>query len=182
MNEKTDRRVKYTKALLKEALVSMLKEHHISKVTVKALCSKADVNRSTFYSHYTDQYDLLRQVQDEVMNNLKSFLEQYADDRVPITGQNLKGILEYAKANADLFTVLLSENCDRNFQKDLMELVELVPFQYDARGREKEYLLTFAISGCISLLHKWLSEGTMESPEQMAELVFKVVYNGFLSF
>lgn len=182
MKEKTDRRVKYTKALLKEALVSLLKEHHISKVTVKALCNKADVNRSTFYSHYTDQYDLLRQVQDEVIGNLKIFLGQYADDREPIKEQNLKGILEYAKANADLFTVLLSENCDRNFQKELMKLVELVPFQYSAQGREKDYLLTFAITGCISILHKWLREGTIESPEDMAELILKIVYNGLLSF
>lgn len=182
MKEKTDRRVKYTKAILKEALVELLKEYHISKISVTALCEVADVNRSTFYAHYTDQFDLLRQVEDEVIDNLKIFLEQYVDDRMPITEQNLKGLLEYAKANTDLFAVLLGENCDHAFHNDLMELVELIPFQYSVKDNKKEYLLTFAINGCISILHKWLVEGRGETPEEMAALVLKVIYNGMLSF
>lgn len=182
MKEKTDRRIKYTKALLKEALVELLKDRHISKISVTALCDAADVNRSTFYAHYTDQFDLLRQVQDEVIKNLKSFLEQYVDDRMPITEQNLKGILEYAKANADLFAMLLGEHGDHAFHNDLMELVKLIPFQYSAEESKKEYLLTFAITGCISILHKWLVEEREETPEEMANLVLKVIYHGFLSF
>jgi AcrR family transcriptional regulator len=180
MKKKTDRRVKYTKALLKEALVDLLKKQHISKISVKALCEAADVNRSTFYAHYIDQFDLLRQVEDEVINNLKSYLEQYVDDRMPITEQNLKGILEYAKANADLFTVLLGENCDHAFHKDLMNLVELVPFQYNAPESKKKYILNFAVTGCVSILHRWLIEGTVESPGEMAELVLKIIYRGLL--
>ena len=182
MNEKkkADRRVKYTKALLKEALVDLLKKQHISKISVTTLCEVADVNRSTFYAHYTDQFDLLRQVEDEVINNLKSFLEKYVDDRMPITDQNLNGILEYAKANADLFMVLLGENCDHAFQKDLMDLVELVPFQYNAPEGKKKYILNFAVTGCVSTLYKWLTEGTAESPEEMASLVLKIIYRGLL--
>ena len=180
--KKTDRRVKYTKALLKEALVDLLKDHHISKISVTALCDEADVNRSTFYAHYTDQFDLLRQIEDEVINNLKIYLEQYMDERMPITEQNLKGILEYAKTNADLFVVLLGENVDHAFHNDLMELVELIPFQYNAVDSKKEYLLTFAITGCISVLYRWLVEGREETPEEMANLVLKVIYNGLLSF
>lgn len=182
MKEKTDRRVKYTKALLKDALVELLKDHHISKISVTALCEVADVNRSTFYAHYTDQFDLLRQVENEVITNLKSFLEQYVDDRMPITERNLKGILEYAKANSDLFTVLLGDNGDHAFQNDLIELVKLVPFQYNAGESIKEYLLTFALNGCISVLYKWLVEEREETPEEMANLVLKVIYNGLLSF
>ncbi|NMA65188.1 MAG: TetR/AcrR family transcriptional regulator [Clostridiaceae bacterium] len=182
MIKKTDRRVKYTKALLKEALVELLKERHISKISVTALCEVADVNRSTFYTHYTDQFDLLRQVEDEVITNLKSFLDKYVDDRMPITEQNLKGILEYAKNNADLFTVLLGEHGDHAFHNDLMELVKLIPFQYSAEESIKEYLLTFAINGCISVLYKWIVEEREETPEEMANLVLKVIYHGFLSF
>ncbi len=182
MKEKTDRRVKYTKAILKQALVELLKDHHISKVSITALCEEADVNRSTFYSHYTDQFDLLRQIEDEVINNLKIYLEQYVDELMPIKEQNLKVILEYARANADLFIVLLGENGDYAFHKNLMELVELIPFQYNADKQKKEYLLAFAITGCISILYKWLVEGKEETPEEMANLVLKVIYNGLLSF
>ena len=45
---KTDRRVKYTKALLRDALVELMQTQHISGISIKALCGLADVNRSTF--------------------------------------------------------------------------------------------------------------------------------------
>ena len=182
MTKKMDRRVKYTRALLKEALIELLQEKHISKISVKALCEKADVNRSTFYTHFSNQFALLSHIQNEVKNNLKHFLEQYIDDRMPITEQNLIGILEYAKKNKALFTVLLSENSDQAFQKDLIELVELIPFQYDIPPRKKEYILNFAITGCISVFHKWLREGAQESPQEMATLVLQTIYRGLLSF
>ena len=99
---------------------------------------------------------------------------------MPITEQNLKAILEYAKANADLFMVLLGENCDHAFQRDLMDMVELVPFQYNAPENQKKYILNFAVTGCVSTLYRWLTEGTVESPEEMAELVLKIIYRGLL--
>ena len=56
-DKKKDRRVKYTKKALKNSLIDSLKEKTIEKITVKELCEKADVNRGTFYSHYSDQFD-----------------------------------------------------------------------------------------------------------------------------
>jgi AcrR family transcriptional regulator len=182
MKEKSDRRVLYTKMVLKDAITNMLKDHHISKISVKSLCEAADINRSTFYSHYTDQFDLLRQVEGEVIDNLKKHLEAYEGGQMPITEGNLNAILEYAKDNSDLFIVLLGENCDRNFRKILMEVVDLVPFQYKAEGRQKGYIIDFAVTGCISILHKWLSDGAEESPGEMSSLILKIIYNGLLGF
>lgn len=182
MPKKIDRRVKYTRALLKEALIELLQEQHISKISVKALCEKADINRSTFYTHYGNQFSLLHQIQNEVKKNLQHFLEKQLDDRMPITEQNLIGILEYAKKNKALFTVLLSENCDQAFQQDLMELVELIPFQYEIPAHKKEYILSFALTGCIAVFHKWLQKGTQESPQEMSTLILQIIYRGLLSF
>lgn len=179
MSENTDRRVRMTKALLRDTLAELMAQKPISKISVKELCQKAGVNRGTFYAHYTDQYELLRQVELEVIENLKNFLAHYTDDRMPIKEGNLRGILEYARQNADLFTVLLGE---QSFQNDLFKLVKLVPFQYETEGWEKTYILDFAISGCLSVLRKWLQEGAPESPGEMAALVLKIIYGGLLSF
>ena len=64
-NGKTDRRVKYTKTMLKNALVQRMHKQHISSISVKSLCETADINRSTFYAHYTDSYNLLHQIGQE---------------------------------------------------------------------------------------------------------------------
>ena len=55
---KVDRRIRYTKKMLKDALVRLIQHQHISAITVKELCELADINRSTFYAHFRDPYDL----------------------------------------------------------------------------------------------------------------------------
>jgi AcrR family transcriptional regulator len=181
----SDRRVKYTKTVLKDALVQLMKGQHISSISIKSLCEIADINRSTFYTHYSDQYDLLHQIEQDVMANLKLHLEkQEYVDNLPVTSQAMTRILEYAKENADLFNVLLSENCDFAFQKDVLALSEIVSWQYNKAldSRTMEYLQAYATTGCISLLHKWLKDGTVESVPVITELILKVLYRGIVSF
>ena len=59
--ETEDRRVRKTKKQLRGALTSLLLEKDISRVTVRDVADLADVNRGTFYAHYSDVYDLLHQ-------------------------------------------------------------------------------------------------------------------------
>ena len=180
-----DQRVRLTRKLLKDALVQLMQKQHISEITVRSLCELADINRSTFYSHYTDPFDLLHQIEQEVMDNLKSYLEKqdYQDNR-PLSTQVLIRILEYLKNNADMFKVLLSENCDFDFQKDIMDLSQIVSFQLNPKhaARTREYITIFGITGCISLLQKWLQDDMVEPPEKMAEFFLQLVYHGMMSF
>jgi AcrR family transcriptional regulator len=187
MNEnKLDRRVKYTKNMLQNALVQLIKQQHISNISVKALCDLADINRSTFYAHYNDQYDLLHQVEEEVMANIRQHLEkdlpEEVDDMVPAF--MLTRIFEYAKENADLFQVLLGENSDYLFQKDIIEFSQIVSTQYNKTldARTKDYLKEFGTAGCISVVQKWLKDGTVESPEEISELIGRVLQQGMSAF
>ncbi len=73
-----DRRKKYTRMVLREALMDLLKEKTITAVTVKEICELADINRSTFYSHYFDQYDLLSKISEEVVADMYETLNEYS--------------------------------------------------------------------------------------------------------
>jgi len=185
-NTKTDRRVKYTNMQLRDALVSSLQKDHISNITVKSLCELADVNRSTFYAHYRDPYDLLYHIEREVLGNIKRYLEkqEYSDDKRPISFQVLNRILEYVKEKADLFKALLSDNSDASFQMEVMQLAHLDLFHPDNKLSERmqEYLTVFGITGCISILHKWLSDGIVESTTEISEFILNVLYQGAVSF
>ena len=56
-----------TRRALREALLDLIEEKGLDRVTVKALCERADLNRGTFYLHYRDVYDLLEQYTDDVL-------------------------------------------------------------------------------------------------------------------
>ena len=60
-----DRRVKYTKKVIKDTFLSLLEDKDISNISVKELCDIADVNRGTFYRYYEDIYDLLKKIEEE---------------------------------------------------------------------------------------------------------------------
>lgn len=51
---KADARIRYTQGVLKQALLSFLQEKPINKITVKEVCERAELNRATFYAHYSD--------------------------------------------------------------------------------------------------------------------------------
>ena len=63
MDKREDRRVSMTKRLLKDAMTELLREKDIYHIAVRELCDKADVNRTTFYKHYGNQFDLLTEME-----------------------------------------------------------------------------------------------------------------------
>lgn len=74
--EKKDLRIVRTKKYLYEALMALLKEKTFEEIKVSDICEEALVNRSTFYSHYNDKYDLLDAFIKDVKISLKEELEK----------------------------------------------------------------------------------------------------------
>ena len=65
-----NRRVKITKLMLQEALIDLLQEKALENISVRELVNKADINRSTFYSHYDTIYDLLYSITEKYMKKI----------------------------------------------------------------------------------------------------------------
>ena len=59
MNEKTDLRIIKTKKILFETLLKLMKHKNFDKIKISDICEEALINRSTFYAHYQDKYELL---------------------------------------------------------------------------------------------------------------------------
>lgn len=65
---KTDARVRYTKRAIKEAFLTLLKEKPVNRITVKELCELAELNRATFYAHYSDCFALMESIERELLD------------------------------------------------------------------------------------------------------------------
>ncbi len=186
-NKREDRRVRLTKQAIRESLIELSEIYPISKISVKMLCEHADVNRSTFYAHYKDQYDLLKQVEQSVLEDftedlMKSNIQQQSELFLPI----LVKVLEYAKENRSLVKALLSEHGDPSFMNSLMQIAQQKSLQEMSQGRQvgeraAAYLETFAISGYVSIIRKWLEDGCTETPVEVAALMTKLLFEGIMS-
>ena len=71
MTNKLDLRIIKTNNILYESLVNLLEEKTFEEIKVSDICQKALINRSTFYSHFNDKYELFM----SLINNLKQELE-----------------------------------------------------------------------------------------------------------
>ncbi|MDG5788982.1 TetR-like C-terminal domain-containing protein [Evansella sp. AB-P1] len=186
-SEKMDRRKKYTRMVLKESLMKILKVKPISSITVKEICEVADINRSTYYSHFQDQYDLLKQIEDEFIEDMNITLHSYDNNKDEEALQMIEQILLYVSKNRDMCETLFSDHGDISFKNRIMT----VAYNHSVKNWVSEsnihkdvskYGSLFAISGCISVIESWLSNGMDKPPKEMANIIFNLTKNGIDSF
>ncbi|HLR63498.1 MAG TPA: TetR-like C-terminal domain-containing protein [Lentibacillus sp.] len=176
MNEKLDRRKKYTRMVLKDSLITLLKVKQFSAITVKEICEEADINRSTFYSHYHDQFDLLEQIEEELIADLNTYLNQYNFEQEAEALKMTEKLLEYVVSKRDICQTLLSGNGDHSFERRVMDVARTFLIKSWMDNNEvdpdiSEYAGTFVISGSIYVIKHWLANDMDKSPKQMAELI-----------
>lgn len=185
--KREDRRVRLTKLAIRESLIELMQQYPMAKISVKMICEAADINRSTFYAHYADQYDLLNKIQQEVADGIRDYIAATrftgaSEEAVPVVVQ----VLEYARANAALLKVLLSGHGDSVFQTKLMYLAQEKMLEELRGSRQLEpwvarYIELFAINGVLSIIHAWLEGGCADEPQVLAGLVMKLLMQGVSS-
>lgn len=185
--EKENRKVRYTRMVLKESLIKLMKQKAISRITITEICQEADLNRATFYSHYTDQYDLLKQIEQELVDDINKYLANYSfREKGSVSVQLMEQIFEYIKENSEVCSVLLSENGDKKFQKEVLAIVKQQCItQWTSKKVNKdvaEYIYDYATSGSLGIIMKWLQEGMVRSAGEMAEITIKITDMGLSAF
>ena len=184
MTEKVDRRVRKTKAQLREGLAHLMLEKSIKEITVKELVDKVDINRSTFYLHYADIYQMLQQIEEEALENITHILEN-----CPVDFSNNEGTLEFVTkffaildSDKDLCRALLGPHGDMAFVEQIENLLagtflKHLPGTFPKNDSNLKYAYAFILNGCVGLIKTWLSQPVQESPAHMAELTCRLIEN-----
>nr|WP_078556546.1 TetR/AcrR family transcriptional regulator [Bacillus alkalicellulosilyticus] len=170
--------------VLKESLIILLKEKSISNITIKELCEDADINRSTFYSHYKDVYDLLYQIEDDLLEDMNNTLKSYNHNKDEEALEMTEKLLEYVSLNRDICQTLLGEHGDVSFQKRVMEIARTYMMLEieDIDSGSSKYVSVFTLSGCIHVIKEWLKNGVDQPPKEMAKIIINVTKRGLSSF
>ena len=185
---KQDRRTRYTRTALRESLMELMLQKGINKITIKELCQRADVNRSTFYAHYRDQYDLLRQVEDEILDEINANLAYFDMNNSDGTFRILENIFRYIQDNSSFCRLLLSERGDVTFQKRVMDLCQgrymeqWLSSPRDIDPETAEYLYLYLVNGSIGVVQNWLRTEMEKTPSEMAELLLRFINQGMSAF
>lgn len=176
MAENADgRRVKMTKALLKTSLIELMKTKSIHTISIKEICSGADINRSTFYRHYNTQYDLY----DEIVNELlSSLIDAYTSSRNngDSIQESIAAVLEVAEKEREICLVILSDKGNVTMGESFVRAIS--PIVTDDMNELSVYLFQFIAAGLANIVWTWLNNPVRQSPEELATLISSMMKRG----
>lgn len=163
-----------SQVFLHQALLSLLLKKPLEKITVRELCEKAGINRTTFYHHYERPIDVLYEIIQQFANS--AFPEDIASDSLPMCMASLLSKMEaHLTLSRELLQTLpsayLSEcilhlpQVDFYLSKSLSAFSTPVP---------KESIRSFLIAGSVQLISDWLLQDTRCSPQEESDLILRL--------
>ena len=184
-----DRRVRKTKDSLRHCLAELLKKKKIQEITVKELTEMSDINRGTFYLHYRDVFDLLEQIEAELMEEFNSTLNRFDSEVIKAHPAKIfDEVFSLIKKNSDIVEILLGENGDIAFMNSLMAVLRdkcLSDFMEDFRRNDNEHFdiyYSYIINGCLGIVRYWIENGLKESPDELSLITEQIVNDGVRGF
>ncbi len=180
-----------TSRLFNQALIELLNKKSFEFITIKEICKKAGVNRSTFYLHYDNTTDLLYETIDNLNKDFFScFAEEDKDidkkiagkqkgDLVLITPKYLMPYLNHVRSNKLVYQVsakypALMKSNER--YKDMQNKI-LFPIlnNFGIDDKESKYMLAYYINGIYAIIDEWIKNGCREEATYICDLIIKCV-------
>ena len=176
-----------TARLMDEALLLLLEKKDFEYITIKEICEKAGVNRSTFYLHYETTTDLLRE-SIEYLN--KELQNKYRDNKINVDGGSLDDLLlfkpeysvpylEFLKEHKTAFMAAISKpelfGVNQTFNKMYESIFEPILQRYSVPDKAKRYMLAFYMNGIHAIIIEWIKQGCKDEIAFIAELIVNCI-------
>lgn len=177
---KEDRRVPRTRKMLKKALAELLVEKDFKNITIKDITERADLNRGTFYLHYRDTYDLLENVENELLHDFEIMIDSYQPTMDnPATRALIKQAFEYINENYEICKALFLCEPNTRFLDKISSLLMAkgLGVQGGTNTIRNQYISCFMTNGVIGTIKKWFIEEKRESHEEFLLIVQDIITN-----
>ncbi len=179
MEGKENQRIKLTKQLLSDALIGMLQEMPLRSVSIRDLCERAGINRTTFYHHFGSQYDLLDEIMQHYLDDIAEQLASADAGSRDSVRERVSTVFSYLENHLTLSRLLLNSNADPRFPERLFSLPKITDLlraaltDYPDGGR-REAVISFAVYGSYRLLLDWINRDERPPCDQQAALILEL--------
>lgn len=121
MKKKEDLRILKTKASLYRALMSLMKKKTFEDIKISEICSTSLINRSTFYDHFSDKYELIQSLMEDMREELIESLDINikTDNIKEYYMELIKVLLDHIEDNKDIYSAMIKINSN-SIARDMM--------------------------------------------------------------
>ena len=170
-----------------EAFLELIEKKDFAYITVKEICEKAGVNRSTFYLHYETIDDLLAESAQHIIDQFvefmpydtADFIEKLQDRPIEelylITPAYLTPYLTYIREHRRIFRATVEHASTLRMNDAYSDLSRhiLTPILHRFRvpSENRKYMMSFYISGLVAIINEWLKEDCKDSIEHIVNVI-----------
>ncbi|MDO4183277.1 MAG: TetR/AcrR family transcriptional regulator [Coriobacteriia bacterium] len=172
-----DARTRYTRMVIRESFLALLEEQPVNKITVKAVCEGAQINRATFYRYYQDAFDLLDKLEEELLEGLLRAMRESIEEGMENT---LEQILCTMREHAQLYRVLCA-NGDPELSRKVFKTcygaaADFIAQRHPALPESRRaWLYSYVAQGAGGVLDCWIAEGMADDPKEVAAFMERLI-------
>lgn len=175
MNKKNNRQFQNSDVQMKRAMLELMNALPFEKITVRLICERAGVNRSTFYAHYMDIDDMIMQME---TNLQKKLMESYpeSEEIALFSTESLIIFLKFIREHRDFYRIALKTRREFPLRQGFEPLWEQIIRPLCLRAgisSESEMMFYFVgfQAGFTMILKRWVEQDCMESEEKIAQIL-----------
>lgn len=170
-----DRRARRSRRLLKESLLVLMKRKAFSQISVRDVTDEADMNRGTFYLHYTGTVELLQSLEADLLEELEALIDAHLQETMDHGSVRplLEPLLDFVVERQETWAVLLDEDDASGISQGLQRLIRkkgagvVETWFHPQNSQLGDYLLTFLAWGFIGLLKEWFAQDMALPQEEL---------------
>ena len=175
-----------------KALLSLLEKKPFEYITISEICEKAEVNRSTFYLHYENTGDLLKETTSYVLDNFNAYfpvdIENITTTIADCDLQDLKFVnerylqpyLSFIKENQRVFSAMLSQpkafGITDIFQRLFDSIFKPILDRFHYPRDEQNYVMMFYLNGIVAIITEWLKNDCQKSIADISAIICVCIY------
>ena len=170
-----------------EALITLLEKKDFEYITIKEICDTAGVNRSTFYLHYENTFDLLQETTRYILDkhfayfssDTKEISEHFANCELKnllfITAEYLTPYLTFIKDNQRIFKVSIKQfnslRMDKVYGKMFEHIFNPILERFHIPQKERSYIMKFYLTGIYSVVIEWVDNNCSEDIKTVVRII-----------
>ena len=192
VNHNEDRRIVRSKRALRAALISLMETKGFEAITVNDLCSAADLNRGTFYNHFSHKEHLLASFEEEVLGDISHIRDEmstlsvkevmaYCLTKKPLPF--LVSLFDYFRSQGDFLHAVLGPGGDPGFGSRLRDsfcttLIQGVLHEKYRNDPDPfvSYYISFYASAYLGVITHWIEMGMKEDSQTMALIAMRLLF------
>ena len=174
-----------------EALITLLEKKDFEYITIKEICDTAGVNRSTFYLHYENTSDLLKETTRYIIDKHLAYYEidqkrislQFEtckrEELLFITDEYLEPYLTFIKDNQRLFKISIKQfnslSMNEVYSKMFDHIFSPILERFHVSEKERAYVMKFYLTGVFAIVMEWLDKNCSDDTATVIKVIIDCV-------